>query len=78
MAFPALSLFFEVDRALARDFSLMIQRIEMTSASVYVLTHPQTDRRSFRVLTWLVPICCAGFVAGLWRGCVCWNPFGSI
>ena len=41
----------------------------MTSASVYVLTHPQTDRRSFRVLTWLVPICCAGFVAGLWRGC---------
>lgn len=65
MACPALSLFFEVDRALARDFSLMIQRVGMTSASVYVLTHPQTDRRSFRVLTWLVPICCGGFVAGL-------------
>jgi uncharacterized membrane protein YfcA len=65
VAFPALSLFFEVDRALARDLSLMIQSIGMTSASVYVLTHPQTGRRSFRVLTWLVPICCAGFVAGL-------------
>ena len=38
VAFPVLSVFFEVDRAMARDFSLMIQSVGMTSASERVLT----------------------------------------
>jgi hypothetical protein len=39
VAFPVLSVFFSVDRVLARDFSLMIQSIGMTSASIFVLTN---------------------------------------
>ena len=34
VAFPVLSVFFQIDRVLARDFSLMIQSVGMTSASV--------------------------------------------
>jgi uncharacterized membrane protein YfcA len=65
VAFPALSLFFDISREWARDFSLMIQSIGMTSASLFVLTHPDTDRRAFLPLFWLTPIACLGFLAGL-------------
>lgn len=65
VAFPALSLFFEISREWARDFSLMIQSIGMTSASLFILTHPQTDRRVFRPLFWLTPFACLGFLAGM-------------
>lgn len=65
VAFPVLSIFFEVDRAAARDFSLMIQSIGMTSASIYILSRPDLDPRRFRPLLWFVPVACSGFVAGM-------------
>ena len=65
VAFPVLSVFFSIDRVLARDFSLMIQSIGMTSASIYILSLPGTDRRAFRPLLWLVPVCFGGFVVGM-------------
>jgi len=65
VAFPMLSVFFELDRALARDFSLMIQSIGMTSASIFVLSNRETDRRAFLPLTGLVPVACLGFVVGM-------------
>lgn len=65
VAFPMLSIFFEVDRSMARDFSLMIQSVGMTSAGLFVLTRPSTDPRVFRPLLWFVPVAFAGFVAGM-------------
>lgn len=65
VAFPVLSVFFEIDRGLARDFSLMIQSIGMTSATVFILSHPTTDRRAFKPLLWFLPICFAGFAIGM-------------
>lgn len=65
VAFPVLSVFFEIDRGLARDFSLMIQSIGMTSASIFILSHPSTDRAAFRPLLWFLPVCFAGFALGM-------------
>jgi uncharacterized membrane protein YfcA len=65
VAFPVLSVFFNIDRVLARDFSLMIQSVGMTSASIFILTQPGTDRRVFRPLCLMLPIVCAGFVLGM-------------
>lgn len=65
VAFPILSIFFEVDRSMARDFSLMIQSVGMTSASLFILTRPSTDPGIFRPLLWFVPVAFAGFVAGM-------------
>ena len=38
VAFPVLNVFLHVDRVLARDFSMMIQSVGMTSASIFILT----------------------------------------
>lgn len=65
VAFPMLSVFFEVERSMARDFSLMIQSVGMTSASIFILTRPTTNIRSFRPLLWYIPVAFAGFVLGL-------------
>jgi uncharacterized protein len=65
VAFPMLSVFFNIDRVLARDFSLMIQSVGMTSASIFILTQPGTDRRVFRHLLVMLPIVCVGFVLGM-------------
>ena len=65
VAFPLLSVFFEVDRSVARDFSLMIQSIGMTSASLFILTRPSADVRVFRPLLWFVPVAFTGFVLGM-------------
>jgi len=65
VAFPLLSVFFEVDRSVARDFSLMIQSVGMTSASLFILTRPAVDVRTFRPLLWFVPVALSGFVFGM-------------
>ena len=65
VAFPVLSVFLEIERGVARDFSLMIQSIGMTSASIYILTRPGVDLRSFAPLLWAIPACCAGFAIGM-------------
>lgn len=65
VAFPVLSVFVGIDRVLARDFSLMIQSIGMTSASIFILSQPGLALRKFRALLWMVPVCFGGFVAGM-------------
>lgn len=65
VAFPVLSVFFHVDRVLARDFSLMIQSIGMTSASIFVLTNKANTLRAYKPLLWFIPVCFAGFVLGM-------------
>ena len=44
VAFPVLNVFLHVDRVLARDFSMMIQSVGMTSASVFILSSQRTPR----------------------------------
>ena len=46
VAFPVLNIFLQIDRVMARDFSLMIQSIGMTSASVFILCSTP-DKRVF-------------------------------
>lgn len=65
VAFPVLSIFFDLERPLARDFSLMIQSVGMTSATIFMLTDRGTDRSAFRPLVGLLPVCAAGFVIGM-------------
>jgi uncharacterized membrane protein YfcA len=65
VAFPVLSVFFNVDRILARDFSLMIQSIGMTSASIYILTNKANTLRTYKPLLYFIPIAFAGFVLGM-------------
>ncbi|MBT1444732.1 TSUP family transporter [Shewanella sp. JM162201] len=64
VAFPILNIFLQIDRAMARDFSLMIQSIGMTSASIFILAN--SDNRSvFKPLMWMIPLCFGGFVLGM-------------
>lgn len=65
VAFPVLSVFFKVDRVLARDFSLMIQSIGMVSASIYILTNRANLVSTYKPLLHFIPIAFAGFVAGM-------------
>jgi uncharacterized membrane protein YfcA len=64
VAFPILSVFLHVDRVLARDFSMMIQSVGMTSASIWILTNKETDRKDYRPCWVFVPVCYAGMVLG--------------
>jgi len=65
VAFPVLSVFFSIDRVLARDFSLMIQSIGMTSASVYILSRHGALLRAYKPLLWFIPVAFVGFVVGM-------------
>ncbi|MEZ5999055.1 MAG: sulfite exporter TauE/SafE family protein [Hyphomonas sp.] len=65
VAFPTLNVFMDVDRTLARDFSLMIQSVGMTSASIFLLTRADAVRRNYAPLLWYVPVCFVGFVIGM-------------
>lgn len=65
VAFPILSIFFDLERPLARDFSLMIQSVGMTSATIFILTHRDMDRSAFRPLLGLLPVSAIGFVIGM-------------
>ncbi len=65
VAFPVLSIFLNIDRVLARDFSMMIQSVGMTSASIFILTRRHTDIAVFKPLLWWGPIAFIGFVVGM-------------
>jgi uncharacterized membrane protein YfcA len=64
VAFPVLSVFLKVDRVLARDFSMMIQSVGMTSASIFLLSHPKTVLKEYRPLLGFIPIALAGTAVG--------------
>ncbi len=65
VAFPVLNVFLHVDRVLARDFSMMIQSVGMTSASIFILSHKDTVIRDFKPLLFLIPVCILGFLLGM-------------
>jgi uncharacterized membrane protein YfcA len=65
VAFPALSVFLSVDRVLARDFSMMIQSVGMTSASIFILTKKDTVLKDYQPLLTFIPVCFLGFVCGM-------------
>lgn len=64
VAFPVLNVFLNIDRVLARDFSMMIQSVGMTSASIFILTSRETVRKDYRPLFWIIPTCCVGTALG--------------
>lgn len=64
VAFPVLNIFLQIDRTMARDFSLMIQSIGMTSASIFILSQA-TNRQVFKPLLWMIPVCFIGFILGM-------------
>ena len=65
VAFPVLNVFLHVDRVLARDFSMMIQSVGMTSASIFILSHKDTVIRDFKPLILFIPVCIVGFLLGV-------------
>ena len=65
VAFPVLNVFLHVDRVLARDFSMMIQSVGMTSASIYILSHKDTVLKDYKPLLVFIPVCFIGFLLGM-------------
>jgi uncharacterized membrane protein YfcA len=65
VAFPVLNVFLHVDRVMARDFSMMIQSVGMTSASIFILTSRETIRRDYWPLVVFIPACFIGFLIGM-------------
>ena len=65
VAFPVLNIFLNIDRTMARDFSLMVQSIGMTSASIYILSNKANTLRTYRPLLVFVPVAFIGFVLGM-------------
>lgn len=65
VAFPVLSVFFDIKREMARDFSLMIQSVGMTSASIWILSRKGRRLADYVPVLWFVPISFMGFVLGM-------------
>lgn len=65
VAFPVLSVFLDIDRGMARDFSLMIQSVGMTSASIWILSRKQNRLAAYAPVLWFVPVAFVGFVFGM-------------
>lgn len=65
VAFPVLSVFLNIDRSMARDFSLMIQSVGMTSASIWILSRKDAVLSAYTPVLWFVPVSFAGFVFGM-------------
>ena len=65
VAFPVLSVFFEIKREMARDFSLMIQSVGMTSASIWILSRRGNHLPAYAPVLWFVPVSFLGFVLGM-------------
>lgn len=65
VAFPALSVFLDIDRGMARDFSLMIQSVGMTSASIWIMSRKENRLATYKPVLWYVPVAFLGFVFGM-------------
>lgn len=65
VAFPVLNIFLNIDRTMARDFSLMIQSIGMTSASIFILSHKANSLKTYKPLLLFIPVAFIGFVVGM-------------
>lgn len=63
VAFPILSLYFNITAPAARDFSLAIQSIGMVSAAIWILTRKGHDLRTFRHVPFYAAVNMLGFVS---------------
>jgi len=62
VAFPILSLYFNIPPTAARDFSLAIQSIGMVSAAIWILTRKGHDLRTFKHIPFYAAVNMLGFV----------------
>jgi len=62
VAFPILSLYFNITPPAARDFSLAIQSIGMVSAAIWILTRKGHDLQTFRHIPFYAAVNMIGFV----------------
>lgn len=62
VAFPILSLYFNITAPAARDFSLAIQSIGMVSAAIWILTRKGHDLSMFRHIPFYAAVNMIGFV----------------
>lgn len=62
VAFPILSLYFNITAPAARDFSLAIQSIGMVSAAIWIFTRKGHDLRTFRHIPFYAAVNMIGFV----------------
>lgn len=62
VAFPILSLHFDIPASAARDFSLAIQSIGMVSAAIWILTRKGHDLSTFRHIPFFAAMNMVGFV----------------
>jgi uncharacterized protein len=62
VAFPILSLYFNIPPTAARDFSLAIQSIGMVSAAIWILTRKGHDLQTFRHIPFYAAVNMIGFV----------------
>jgi uncharacterized membrane protein YfcA len=62
VAFPILSLYFNITPPVARDFSLAIQSIGMVSAAIWILTRKGHDLKTFRHIPFYAAVNMIGFV----------------
>ena len=68
VAFPVLSVFFDIKREMARDFSLMIQSIGMTSASIWILSRKGRRLADYRLSS---GSCRSALWVSCWACCCC-------
>jgi uncharacterized membrane protein YfcA len=64
VAYPVLSLYFDIDPATARDFSLAIQAMGMTSASVYIMSRKKFKNDYIKYLPYFIFLNFLGFIFG--------------
>ena len=62
VAFPILSLYFNITPPVARDFSLAIQSIGMVSAAIWILTRKGHNLETFRHIPFYAAVNMVGFV----------------
>jgi len=62
VAFPILSLYFNITPPAARDFSLAIQSIGMVSAAIWILTRKGHDLQTFKHIPFYAAVNMIGFV----------------
>ena len=64
VAYPILSLYFNITPTIARDFSLAIQAVGMVSAGIYILTRKKRPIKTYRALPIYIVLSMGGFIFG--------------
>ena len=62
VSYPVLSLYFDIDATVARDFSLAIQSVGMTSAAIYIMTRKSHSKSFYTQLPSYIIVSIIGFL----------------